>query len=281
MAVRPFWGKLVSKAVVTFATGLVPFFITSQSFSASLATLGTGWLVGSSLVSFIGSAILAVVPDSVVGLRDPDYSPVEPAIIQAIGILFMLIAERRLCSRMLHTGPSGGFDSDTPCSSTIAAQDDTKPREMEQTDYFVTQAPSRTLRLGVCGPHQRRVYLFVFAFIAQEIADGITAGYVAMAPPWKPNIGRDGNPMAVLSVQETLYLLSLFKKGATTFAFVTTLLSASLPIAECKRHVLYAAARPLAALLSYAVTVLSGITPTNDRPYIVAMNSAVCLSMQD
>ena len=45
---------------------------------------------------------------------------------------------------------------------------------------------------------------------------------------------------------------------AVTLGFATTLLSASLPVAECKRHVLlYAGARPLAAFLSHAATTLS------------------------
>ena len=62
----------------------------------------------------------------------------------------------------------------------------------------------------------------------------------------------------------------------TVLGFVTTLLSASLPIAECKKYVfIYAIAHPLAALLSCIVKALLGIVPTNEseRPLIVFMNS--------
>ncbi|PIL30741.1 hypothetical protein GSI_06909 [Ganoderma sinense ZZ0214-1] len=267
---------------MVFGIGLIPLSITSQSLLTSMTMFGTGRLIFSGIVTFLGSIVFGAVTSafSVPEVSASSFRPAAVAITHVAGVLVMFIAERRLSSRMLHTSPSCGLDSETPSSPTIATQHDTELKETERTDGLVAQvlSASRTARLGVFGPHQRRVYLFIFAFVAVEIADGISAGYLAMAPPGNPHIGRDDQsdqPMPPLSSPKMLHylILSLFGKGATTLAFVTTLLSASLPIAECKRHVLlYAAARPLATLLSYAVTVLSGITPTNDRPYIVAMN---------
>ena len=69
-------------------------------------------------------------------------------------------------------------------------------------------------------------------------------------------------------------LLTRVNLVATTLGFATTLLATSLPIAECKRHVLlYTAARPLAVLLSYSATTLSGIVPSDDRPLMFVLNA--------
>lgn len=61
---------------------------------------------------------------------------------------------------------------------------------------------------------------------------------------------------------------------ATALGFATTLVSASFPMAECKRYVaIYAAAQPLAALFSYSATMLSGIVPSKRRSITIVMNS--------
>lgn len=52
--------------------------------------------------------------------------------------------------------------------------------------------------------------------------------------------------------------------AATVLGFSTTLLSASLPIADCKRYILlYAAMLPLAAPLSYTATTPAQVVPTD------------------
>ena len=62
--------------------------------------------------------------------------------------------------------------------------------------------------------------------------------------------------------------------AATALGFATTLLAASLPIAECKRRVLlYAAARPVCAFLAYSVATLSRTTPASQWPPIVILYS--------
>ena len=62
--------------------------------------------------------------------------------------------------------------------------------------------------------------------------------------------------------------------AATALGFATTLLAASLPIAECKRRVLlYAAVRPVCAFLVYAVATLSRTTPASHWPPIVILYS--------
>ena len=138
------------------------------------------------------------------------------AVIHAAGILFMLVAERRLSSRTLDTNRPGGLHYDTPLSPPVAAEDVLEPREI--VEHLGAQAPStsRTVRLAALGPHQRRVYLFVIAFIVGEVARGVGSGYLALAPPssWKPDGTGDGQPMLPLPSWGTLFLLDLVQEGA-------------------------------------------------------------------
>ena len=144
------------------------------------------------------------------------FSPIAGAVIHIVGILFMLIAERRLSSRAFNTAPPGGLDSDTSPSQAVTAQKDIELREMEQTGSPTPQirpSPSRTARLGTLGPHQLRVYLFIFAFVVEEIASGIGFGYAATAPPWKPDDSSDDPAMPRPLSMMTLHLLVLVGDG--------------------------------------------------------------------
>ena len=142
--------------------------------------------------------------------------PAMGAIIHAVGILFMLVAERRLSSRTLDSNRPGGLHSDIPLSPTVAADDVLAPREI--VEHLAAQAPSasRTVRPAALGPHQRRVYLFIIAFVVGEVAGGVGSGYVALAPSssWKPDGAGDGQPKLPLPSSRTLSLLHLVEEGA-------------------------------------------------------------------
>lgn len=154
------------------------------------------------------------------------FSPIAGAIIHIVGILFMLIAERRLSSRAPNTAPPGGLDSDAPPSQAVAAQKDAELTEIERTgsspaNQTRPSPTSRTTRLGTLGPHQLRVYLFVFAFVVEEIASGIGFGYAATAPPWKPHDASDDPSMPRPLSMMTLHLLVLVGDGTVhTHRFV-------------------------------------------------------------
>ena len=98
------------------------------------------------------------------------------------GVLFMLVAERRVASRVLNASPPAGLHSDP-----IAIHHNVELHEPQQTGGGIDARPAPASRMTrTFGPHQRRVYLFIFAFVVSEIADGMGAGTAAMMPPWKP-----------------------------------------------------------------------------------------------
>ncbi|KAM5542178.1 hypothetical protein V8D89_004051 [Ganoderma adspersum] len=178
---------------------------------------------------------------------------------------------------------AAGLDSDALPPSIVVTQDgielnlEEPEPQPEHTEEIGRQprSASQTTRASSFGPHQRRIYLFTFAFVVERLAAGISLGYGATAPPWKPadNAGGD-RPKLSLPGPVTLFVLGLAGEAAATLGFATTLLSASLPVAECKRHVLlYAAARPLAAFLSSSVTTLSQTIHGNQYPLMIVINS--------
>ncbi|KAI1781771.1 hypothetical protein LXA43DRAFT_1054835 [Ganoderma leucocontextum] len=265
----------VSHGVVTFVAGLLPLFITSQSLLASLKTFGTGRLIGSSLTSFLSSVLLGAASTlSYPGTSALPFSPTAVAVYHIAGVLVMLVVERRLSSRMLGANPFTGLESNTSPAQTVAAQDGMELRERQQTEDTASHPSPASHTTRSFGPHQRRIYLFTFALVIGEISSGINIGYAATALPQKPD---NGAPVDLPSLGLlTKHLLELVGKVTTTLGFTTTLLSASLPIAECKTHILvFATARPSAALLSYSVTKLFQITPGNIAvkvPLLLALN---------
>ncbi|PIL30748.1 hypothetical protein GSI_06916 [Ganoderma sinense ZZ0214-1] len=199
------------------------------------------------------------------------FSPAVASITHIVGLLSMLIMERRLSSRRLDSSPDE-LSPDTPSSRTVAATEDMELRERLQTDGTGAQYASASRTAQTLGPHQRRVYLFIFAFVFVELAVGIGAGHGGSSSP--TFVTDDDRPMPSLPGRVTTFLLGLIGKVATTLGFATTLLSASLPTAECKRYVLlYTAAAPLASLLSYSVTVLSRVAPSYNRLPIIVLHA--------
>lgn len=148
---------------------------------------------------------------SVPGMSALPFSPLALVISHIAGILFMLVAERRLSSRILDANPPTGSDSDT---ATVTAQDGMELREQLQAEDV---SESRTTR--VFGPHQRRVYLFSFAFVVAEVAAGVSLGYRATAPPWRPDNPRADRPIrASLLNPAMMFLLLLAGEGVVQFS---------------------------------------------------------------
>ncbi|KAI1790429.1 hypothetical protein LXA43DRAFT_1016132 [Ganoderma leucocontextum] len=264
------FAKWISHGVITFATGLLPLFITSQSVLSSLTTVGTGQLLGSGLIMLFTSIFWAATSTvSYAGVSALRFSPTVGALFHIAGILFMFAAERKLSSRALVANPP----ANSQFAPTVAPQDGMELRKLEQTEDAATQSssPSRTTR--AFGPHQRRIYLFTFALVIKEFASGISIGYAATTLPWK----YDKDELPVPSIGPvTMYFFDLVKRIPKALALTTTLLSASVPIAECKRHILgFAAALPSGALLSYNVTKLcqmgTASTPFEGPPFLAIM----------
>ncbi|KAM5542174.1 hypothetical protein V8D89_004047 [Ganoderma adspersum] len=251
-----------AQGIIVSATGLLSL-RSSQSLLASLTTFGTGRLIAASFLSFFYSVfVVAAYALYAPGSSSPRFSPAAFSISHIAGILLMLVADRSLSSRTLDTSPPAGLDSDAlPASIAVTQAEDAAAQPL---------LASQTTRSF--GLHQCRIYLFTFAFVVQEMAGGISFDYGSTAPTWLP--GSDDQHLPSLAGTVRRFLPELVGETATALGFATTLLTASLPVAECKRHVLlYAAARPVSALLAYCVATLSRTTPASHWPPIVILYS--------
>lgn len=124
------------------------------------------------------------------------------------GVLFMLVAERRLASRVLNANPPAGLHPDP-----IAAQHGIELRGPQQTGGKDAHVASASRMTRTSGPHQRRIYLFIFAFVVGEISRGISVGNAAMMPPWTPDNARDKRILSSLPGPLVTYILKLLTPG--------------------------------------------------------------------
>lgn len=129
----------------------------------------------------------------------------------------MLVVERRLSSRTRDISLPAVLDSNAPLPSIIVTQDDIELRERQRElpeEVLRDQPPPASQPTRAFGPHQRRIYLFTFAFIFHQITAGIGLGYGAAAPPWKPAETAGGDqPELSLPGPVTVYILGLVGEG--------------------------------------------------------------------
>ncbi|PIL30736.1 hypothetical protein GSI_06904 [Ganoderma sinense ZZ0214-1] len=243
----------VSYGVITFVTGLLPLFISSQTVLSCLTAFGIGRLFAAGVAHFVS--------------RNGDRISQ-----RRTGILVMVAAERLLSRNTADADPASGLES----GETVRLQDDMELTDVEETEGLPATAsstppshPPQSLR-----PHFRRITLFTFGLVAGQIGSGISIGYAATALSWDSDAGGLAMPPldAVLS-----YFVRLMGKIPTALALTTTLLSASFPVPKCKRHVFaFAAARPMAAILSYHITKLLQVNTASalfESPPLLALTS--------
>ncbi|KAI1790457.1 hypothetical protein LXA43DRAFT_1182491 [Ganoderma leucocontextum] len=261
----------VSYGIITFATGLLPLFISSQTLLSCLTAFGIGRLFAAGLAHFVSSVFLGTATTFPAGVSALPSSLTPPTLAHIAGILVMLVAERGLSHSTVDASPPGG-----PEPETVPLQDDMELRELEDTEGLpvTTQSPSTSQTTQCLRPHLRRVYLFTFGLVAGEVGTGISIGYATTALSWNSDTGGLAMPSFDAAVSHFVRLLG---KIPTALALTTTLLSASLPIPTCKRHVFaFAAARPVAALLSYNVTKLLQVNTASalfESPLLLALTS--------
>ena len=185
------------------------------------------------------------------------------ALSHLAGLLFMLVVERQLST-------SRTLDGNAP--------DDRELREQDRDSTSHTQSAAASPTNRAVGPHQRRIYLFTAAFVIPEVLSGVYLGYAATAPRFSdglsiPSLRAVGvHSLSFLGQGMALLVLPTcdreINRGTMSapivLALATTLRAASLPLSQCKRHILvFAAGFPLAAVLSYGTTKLCGLGPNS------------------
>ncbi|KAI6114377.1 Zinc/iron permease [Pisolithus sp. B1] len=227
---------------VSYGVGLVPLSIAlSRKHLSILSTLGTGLL--------IGTALGVIIPEGVeaIATSDSDRSSLSVRVGTSVltGFAFMLFIEEYFSSHaaslLPHHQVHGNTQSDT-------FQIDLEDLEREQGISVPSIAGSRPLpsaRHFGNDDASHRVLPLSLGLVVHALVDGYALGVSATAD----------ERSSTLSL--TVLLAIIVHKAPTALALTTSLLSKSLPVVECKRHLLvFSLATPVSAILSYLLCSL-------------------------
>ncbi|KAM5538620.1 hypothetical protein V8D89_007649 [Ganoderma adspersum] len=226
----------------SFGMGMLPLAVTfSKSTLASLTTYGAGLL--------LGAALGVVIPEGVSGIVSSHVPRSAIALSLLSGFAFMLVIEHQL-STHAPTFLEGNSHAPLP-----TVEFDVELGDLERTEGVAqdTRARSAAHTGAVNAELQQRAYPLTFGLAVHAFVDGIAMGSAALSAS-----GTNENS-AQSRVFVAVFLALAVHKAPTALALTTTLLSTSLPVAECKRHLaIFSSMTPVATLLSYAVLSFFG-----------------------
>ncbi|TBU61828.1 Zinc/iron permease [Dichomitus squalens] len=230
----------------SFGMGMLPLSVTfSKSTLASLTTYGTGLL--------LGAALGVVIPEGVLGIIEANAPRTAIALSLLSGFAFMLVVERQFSS---HSPTFGGVSGQASLPAESSSLEfDAELGELERTEGIASDTRSRPyLYSGSENIELRqRAYPLTLGLAVHAFVDGIAMGSAALSAS-----GTDENsgPSRLFIA---VFLALVVHKAPTALALTTSLLSMSLPVAECKRHLaIFSSTTPIATLLSYAVLSFFG-----------------------
>ncbi|EJF56665.1 hypothetical protein DICSQDRAFT_93374 [Dichomitus squalens LYAD-421 SS1] len=230
----------------SFGMGMLPLSVTfSKSTLASLTTYGTGLL--------LGAALGVVIPEGVLGIIEANAPRTAIALSLLSGFAFMLVVERQFSS---HSPTFGGVSGQASLPAESSSLEfDAELGELERTEGIASDTRSRPyLYSGSENIELRqRAYPLTLGLAVHALVDGIAMGSAALSAS-----GTDENsgPSRLFIA---VFLALVVHKAPTALALTTSLLSMSLPVAECKRHLaIFSSTTPIATLLSYAVLSFFG-----------------------
>nr|VWO96032.1 Protein kinase domain-containing protein [Ganoderma boninense] len=157
----------------------------------------------------------------------------------------MLVIERQLSAHAPLPPPAGGS----------SVEFDVELGELERTEGVAqdTRARSAAHTGAVNAELQQRAYPLTFGLAVHAFVDGIAMGSAALSASGT----REDSAQSRAFV--AVFLALVVHKAPTALALTTTLLSTSLPAAECRRHLaIFSSMTPVATLLSYAVLAFVG-----------------------
>ncbi|KIK91593.1 hypothetical protein PAXRUDRAFT_149165 [Paxillus rubicundulus Ve08.2h10] len=223
---------------VSYGVGLVPLSAPlSKRRMSMLFNLGTGFL--------IGTALGVIIPEGVEGAvaadQERDSYAFKVAIYTLLGFAFMFLVEEYVSP---HAQPS------TPHSSISQTEEVTFDVNLEELERHEDMLPDSPDPMGSSRrrPHTssfQRAYPLSLGLVVHALVDGYALGVAA-----------SGSHPSNLSL--IVFLAIIVHKAPTALALTTSLLANSLPVAQCKRHLLFfSLATPVSSVLSYAFYAFS------------------------
>ncbi|KAI0712654.1 Zinc/iron permease [Earliella scabrosa] len=261
----------------SFGTGMLPLSVAfSKSSLASLTAFGTGLLLGAALGVVIPEGVEAVVVSS----EGSGHVPTTAIALSLIaGFTFMLVVERQFSSHGDSHMPLPTSDVQHSRQTDVSSVEfDVELGELEREEGFDQgqQPPSsRPPSHSGLEPHEtrQRAYPLTLGLVVHALADGLALGSAALSE----SSGADasvGESIIPSGLSIVVFLALIIHKAPTALALTTSLLSTSLPVAECKKHLaIFSASTPIGTLVSYTLLSFFGASGRSHWPGIALLFS--------
>ncbi|KAI1794792.1 Zinc/iron permease [Ganoderma leucocontextum] len=227
----------------SFGMGMLPLAVTLSKYTlASLTTYGSGLL--------LGAALGVVIPEGVSSIISSNGPQSTIALSLLSGFAFMLLIERQLSAH-----PPTFLEANGHASLPTSVEFDAELGDLERTEGIApdTRPRSAAPTAEVNVELQQRAYPLTLGLAVHAFVDGIAMGSAAFSA----SVTDENSAQSRAFV--AVFLALVVHKAPTALALTTSLISTSLPAAECKRHLaIFSSMTPVATLLSYAVLSFLG-----------------------
>ncbi|KAI0366646.1 Zinc/iron permease [Pilatotrama ljubarskyi] len=257
----------------SFGTGMLPLSMSfSKSSLSALSAFGTGLL--------LGAALGVVIPEGIEILASSSQSKGFPtsqiALSLIAGFTFMLIVERQVSqhSHSPSANEQSGYQQPKPDEESTV-EFDVELGDLERTEGIRLGEPSRSPPqppIAETVESRRRAYPLTLGLVVHALADGLALGSASLSESGSGLPSGDSIVPSGLSV--VVFLALVVHKAPTALALTTSLLSTSLPHAQCKKHLaIFSASTPIGTLLSYTLLSFFGADSHGRWPGIALLFS--------
>jgi len=229
--------------VSSFTVGILPLsFMLSTKRRLQLSTFGNGLLLGAALGVIIPEGIEAIMA------TEGSSSISQIAISLLVGFTFMLILEQYFTPHVI--SPT------TPKPQPVFEMPLLSENPVEYVDQIDVETP--TLRTSTeasnkSPPVQVIAYPLTLGLVIHSLADGLALGASAS--------GENGSDTSLSLV---VFIALIIHKSPTALALTSSLLSASLPRSDIRKHVaVFSVATPVGALVSFLLLSFIGAHASN------------------
>ncbi|KAI9057486.1 Zinc/iron permease [Trametes sanguinea] len=237
-------------AAASFGTGMLPLSVAfSKSSLSSLSAFGTGLL--------LGAALGVVIPEGVETLassRQAEAFPTSTIALSLIaGFTFMLIVERTVSDHSTSYDAVEPLQQPKPDEAESTVEFDVELGELERAEGISPAAPPRPYALQAASSvteTRQRAFPLTLGLVVHALADGLALGSASLSESASEPSSEGSIAPTGLSI--VVFLALVVHKAPTALALTTSLLSTSLPHAQCRKHLaIFSAATPVGTLLSY------------------------------
>ncbi|KAI0771122.1 Zinc/iron permease [Trametes elegans] len=253
----------------SFGTGMLPLSVAfSKSSLSSLTAYGTGLL--------LGAALGVVIPEGVEALaasREGAHFPTSSIALSLIaGFTFMLIVERQVSGHE----PNDTQDYQQPKpSDNSTIEFDVELGDLERTEGLGSTEPAHPhpeRAITEATEARQRAYPLTLGLVVHALADGLALGSAALSDSAEDS--GSGGSVIPSGLSIVVFLALVIHKAPTALALTTSLLSTSLPHAQCKKHLaIFSASTPVGTLVSYTLLSFFGADSHGRWPGIALLFS--------